>query len=167
MRCRLCTTQELEPYHQIRRRRYFECKTCGLVSVASSDLPTLAMEHAEYALHRNSVNDPGYRRFLSRAFNPVVERIGPPATGLDFGCGPGPALAAMLREHGFSMAVYDPCFAKEASVLTNNAYDFVTCTEVVEHVHQARTVWRQQFGMLKGSGFLVVMTKRVGSPLHG
>ena len=31
---------------------------------------------------------------------PLLARLGPASHGLDYGCGPGPALATMLREEG-------------------------------------------------------------------
>ena len=43
-------------------------------------------------------------RFLGRLAEPLVERLDPGASGLDFGCGPGPALAAMLTRRGYTVA---------------------------------------------------------------
>lgn len=92
-----------------------------------------------------------------------MEHCPAPATGLDFGCGPGPALARMLEEHGYRMSVYDPFYFTDTSVLSQ-PYDFITCTEVIEHVYDAESIWRQLFAMLKPAGWLGVMTKRVRNP---
>ena len=50
-------------------------------------------------------------------------------SGLDFGAGPGPALAAMMSEDGFDVAIYDPFFQPDAEALQRK-YDFITCTAV-------------------------------------
>lgn len=160
--CPLCGAAALEAYHQDKRREYFRCRACDLVSVAPSSLPDRATERAEYDLHQNAVGDLGYRAFLNRALEPVVARLPPPACGLDFGCGPGPALAEMFREKGYIMSAYDPLYACNPAALAAR-YDFVTCTEVIEHVHHPRAVWAQLVAMLKPAGLLVVMTKRVRS----
>ncbi|MEI4850515.1 class I SAM-dependent methyltransferase, partial [Klebsiella pneumoniae] len=83
--------------------------------------------------------------------------LGPGARGLDFGCGPGPALATMLREAGMDMALFDPFFYPQASVLERQ-YDFITCTEVVEHLHRPAEVFRQLDRLLAPGGWLGVMT---------
>lgn len=114
-------------------------------------------EKATYDLHDNDPQDEGYRGFLSKLTNPLLERLAPGARGLDFGCGPGPALAVMLREAGMDMTVYDPFFHPDKSVLEQQ-YDFVTCTEVVEHLHRPAEVFRQLDGLLVPGGWLGVMT---------
>jgi SAM-dependent methyltransferase len=63
----------------------------------------------------------------------------------------------MLAAEGFSMALFDPFFYDDESVL-ESTYDFVTCTEVVEHLHQPARVFRQLEGLLKPGGWLGVMT---------
>jgi hypothetical protein len=53
-------------------------------------------EKARYDRHTNQIHDPGYRAFLSRVLDPLRQQISPPALGLDFGCGPGPALVHLF-----------------------------------------------------------------------
>ncbi|MGL4854150.1 MAG: DTW domain-containing protein, partial [Lentisphaeria bacterium] len=81
--------------------------------------------------------------------------------GLDFGCGPGPALAAMFSEVGYKMHRYDPFYADNCHVLKSGFYDFVTATEVIEHVRNPKKVFNQLLGFLKPGGFLGIMTKLV------
>lgn len=83
----------------------------------------------------------GYRRFLARLANPLVERIGAaPLSGLDFGSGLGPTLSVMLTELGYNMAIYDPYFAPNREALEQQ-YDFVTCTEAIEHFYLPAKEW--------------------------
>ena len=119
-------------------------------------------EKAEYDLHRNEVGDLGYRKFLSRLARPLLERLPANASGLDFGCGPGPALAAMLEEAGHSVALYDIFYWPDARVL-QGSYQFVTATEVVEHLHDPATELDRLWGLLVPGAYLGVMTKLVKS----
>lgn len=119
--------------------------------------PARAAEQAQYCLHRNAVDDPGYRRFLQPLASALLRRLPAAADGLDFGCGPGPALAAMLREAGHSVALFDPQFAPDPQALERQ-YDFISCSEVVEHLHQPAVEFARLGRMLKPGGWLGVMT---------
>ncbi|MBL3558869.1 class I SAM-dependent methyltransferase [Marinobacter sp. JB05H06] len=114
-------------------------------------------ERAVYDLHHNDPGDEGYRRFLSKLTGPLLERLETGAKGLDFGCGPGPALAVMLREAGLEVALYDPFYYPDTSTLAQQ-YDFITCTEVVEHLHSPAEIFRQLDRLLVPGGLLGVMT---------
>ena len=110
MDCPLCGEAAPHHYHRDLRREYLQCVRCALVFVPSHYHLDRDAERAEYELHENDPADAGYRRFLSRLVDPLVQRLPDNAAGLDFGCGPGPALAAMLEEQGFSMSLYDPFY---------------------------------------------------------
>jgi len=77
--------------------------------------------------------------------------------GLDYGSGPGPALPQMLTNAGFSMTHYDPLFTPDASVL-KRTYDFITCTETVEHFHHPGEEFQRLNRLLRPGGWLGVMT---------
>lgn len=156
-RCPVCETLALVPFQTINDTRYHRCETCEATVMDESGWLGEREEKAIYDLHDNDPQDEGYRGFLSKLTNPLLERLAPGARGLDFGCGPGPALAVMLREAGMEMTVYDPFFYPEKSVLKQQ-YDFITCTEVVEHLHRPAEVFRQLDGLLVSGGWLGVMT---------
>lgn len=158
--CPLCLNRRFHQFHADTRRDFYRCERCHLVFVPPQQRLTAEAEKAEYDLHENGVYDSGYRRFLSRLFVPLTERQPPPARGLDFGCGPGPALASMFREAGYEMALYDIFYANNADVLAME-YDFVTCTEVVEHLFDPGEVLEMLLARLKPGGWLGVMTKLV------
>lgn len=140
-----------------RHRRFLRCPCCALVFADPRTHLDAAAERAEYDLHHNDLADPGYRRFLSGLATPLLARLEAGMAGLDFGCGPGPLLARMMREAGMQMAVYDPIYAPERSALKRR-YDFVTCTEVVEHFRQPAKNWGQLTSLLAPGGWLGVMT---------
>jgi len=142
---------------QVENYEYWRCQNCEATFLDPSQLPDSSVEHAQYRLHQNEVNDEGYRTFLMRLASPLLERLPPGSSGLDYGCGPGPALAAMLAEAGHRMAVYDPLFFDDPKVLEAQ-YDFITCTEVVEHFHNPFEEFNLLDGLLKPGGCLAVMT---------
>ena len=78
--------------------------------------------------------------------------------GLDFGSGPGPTLSLMFEEAGYSVAVYDHYYAREPAVLERQ-YDFITATEVLEHLREPGRELDSLWGCLKPGGNLGVMTK--------
>ena len=138
-------------------RDYLRCDVCEATFLSPAQRPTAAVERAEYLLHRNDPADAGYRRFLQRLAGPLLARIAPASEGLDFGCGPGPALAALLRAAGHAVSVYDPFFAPDADAL-GRRYDFITCTEVVEHFHAPATEFARLDALLRPGGWLGIMT---------
>lgn len=156
--CPLCQRPDSRPLAEVDGQRYFSCSGCQLRFLHPSDRPDARTERAHYDLHENLVDDPGYRRFLARLANPLLERLKPASHGLDFGCGPGPALASMLTEAGHSMKIYDPFYAPDSSVLVP-AYDFITCTEVAEHLHDPAAVFERLDGLLEPDGWLGLMTR--------
>lgn len=160
MHCPLCDGRTTESFYQDKRRPYLRCCRCDLVFVPSTYYLDRAAERAEYDLHRNTVDDPGYRAFLSRLALPLIARLAPGSSGLDFGCGPGPALAAMLREAGHQVSLYDSFYQPERSVL-NLRYEFICATEVVEHLHQPGAELTRLWSLLKPGGVLGIMTKLV------
>lgn len=158
--CPLCAGSTISFYSSDRRRPYLNCGTCSLVFVPPEHYLSRDAERAEYALHQNGIADPGYRQFLSRLLEPLVARLPPGASGLDFGCGPGPALAHMLREAGFAVALYDSMFAPEKAVL-DASYAFICATEVVEHLHHPGYELDRLWSLLQPGGWLGIMTKLV------
>lgn len=124
-------------------------------------MPDSLSELALYDTHHNDADNAGYRRFLSQLADPLCARLTPGDAGLDYGAGPGPVLAALLRERGFPTAVYDPFFAPESQVLEAE-YDFVVCTETMEHFHRPARDFSRLSRLLKPGGWLGLMTE-----LHG
>ena len=158
--CPLCGGAQSHHFHEDKKRNYWRCPTCCLVFVEPSALPGPQQEKAEYEQHQNNAADRGYRTFLERIFLPLNQRLPAHSSGLDFGCGPGPALAAMFEDAGHAMAIYDPYFANQPEVLARH-YDFITCTEAIEHFHQPAREWALLLSMLRSGGYLAIMTKLV------
>jgi SAM-dependent methyltransferase len=158
--CPLCRSAAGHEFYADTRRVYLRCPICALVYVPPAYFLSSQAEKAEYDLHQNSPRDKGYRRFLGRLFRPVQARLSPASHGLDFGSGPGPTLSLMFEEAGHSMALYDPFYAPDARAL-ERSYDFITASEVVEHLHRPQVELNRLWSCLKPGGTLGVMTKLV------
>lgn len=165
--CPLCgAPRSPEFFRDVRReasgtrhsRRYHRCSVCQLIFVPPHHFLSFAAEKAEYDLHQNSPEDMGYRRFLSRLFLPMQAQLQPRSKGLDFGCGPGPTLSVMFEEAGHHVRLFDPFYAPFPSVLEQQ-YDFITATEVVEHLRRPLKDLGRIWSCLKPGGLLGVMTK--------
>ncbi|MEO2034947.1 MAG: class I SAM-dependent methyltransferase [Planctomycetaceae bacterium] len=157
--CPLCHKSDVTPF-LADRRSYFRCAVCKLVFVPPEQFLSAAAEKAEYDKHENSAADPRYRAFLSRLQEPLLERLAPHSRGLDFGSGPGPTLSLMFEEAGHAMHIYDPFYAADDSAWQHR-YDFITASEVVEHLHDPRSELDRLWSCLKPNGLLGIMTKRV------
>lgn len=153
----VCGSRHVEPFVVVAALEYRRCPACHAIGLSPEHYPDPGQETSYYRLHQNRADDLGYRRFLSTLAIPLIEHLPPTRSGIDYGCGPGPALAHMLREAGHSMALYDPIFFPDDTVLASR-YDFVTCSEVAEHFHAPAASFSRLFGLLRPGGTLAVMT---------
>ena len=157
MICPICSGTNVFSFQLIGSIEYFRCKTClGLFTDPESRLSPQE-EKERYSQHNNAINDPQYRKFLSNLYLPLSQKLSSNMKGLDYGCGPGPALAEMFREDNYTIDIYDPYFFPDKSLL-DKKYDFVTCTETAEHFCEPHKEFNRLDSLLVGGGWLGVMT---------
>jgi len=156
--CPLCSSQKTQLYHADDTRQYHACLVCEFVFVPSDFHLNDVDEKSRYDLHNNDPNDANYRRFLSQVAKPLLERLPKEAKGLDFGCGPGPTLSIMFEEQGYTVDLFDKFYAQNNAVF-NRKYDFITATEVLEHLSQPSFELNRLYNMLNPSGVLGIMTE--------
>lgn len=70
-------------------------------------------------------------------------------------------MSELLSARGFPCAAYDPFFLPDESLL-GERYDFVTCSEVVEHLHDPGNTFALLGRLLERGGLLGVMTRFYG-----
>lgn len=158
MNCPLClttTASQLEP-----SRPTYQCSHCHLVFIDPDQHLELEAEKARYLMHENTLDNPGYREFLEQLWIPLRHHLKPAVNGLDFGCGPTEAFRELAAESGFQVESYDPFFKPHKELLVNK-YNFIFCSEVVEHFYQPHKEFTLLSGLLKPGGVLAVMTERL------
>jgi SAM-dependent methyltransferase len=156
-KCSLCHCSAAELIFQTSRRSFFACSACQLIFVPRAEHLSQSEEKLAYSHHRNDPDDRGYQNFLSQLVKPLSSYLSPGLRGLDYGSGPGPALSQMLNDYGVFTENYDPYFSP-AEALLSDRYDFVTCTEVVEHFRNPLEEWRKLTNLVKPGGLLAIMT---------
>ncbi len=155
--CIVCGAPSTKPFALIEGAGYRRCSVCDATFLNPEQGLPVAEEHRRYRLHRNDPFDKNYRRFLSKLAEPLLQRVPPQSKGLDYGCGPGPALAFMLSEAGHHMRLFDPLFFPDSEPL-RDLYDFITCTETIEHFHRPAEEFAGFDRMLRPGGWLALMT---------
>lgn len=155
--CPLCHSKETTRFHEDRKRSYLICPNCQLVFVPTRFHLSLSDEKDRYDLHQNDPNDPGYRDHIYKLLTPLLERISPPATGIDFGSGPVPSLSHFMSRHAIDMNTFDIFYSNDRQVL-NHRYDCLTCAEVIEHFRKPDIEFKTLFGLLKPGGWMGLMT---------
>ncbi len=177
--CPLCIATSVRLFFQD-TRDYYRCGKCQLVFVPPEQFLSAEQEKEVYDQHQNSPGNEGYRKFLSRLFEPLNDRLAPGSRGLDFGSGPGPTLSLMFEEAGHKVSIYDPFYAPDGPFYAPNGapsavagtdvgentrkagpYDFITASEVVEHLHRPEAELNRLWNCLRPGGLLGIMTKRV------
>lgn len=155
--CPVCRSDDLHHLETIGIQIYWRCGTCAARILDPAQRLSEAAERVVYNLHENDIADSGYRTFLDKLAGPLLARLDGPSHGLDYGCGPAPALAAMLTAAGHRMALYDPLFRPDRAPLSMT-YDFITCSETAEHFHDPAGEFARFDALLRPGGWLAVMT---------
>ena len=155
--CPLCAVRDVPAFFANAGRRYFRCAVCDLVFIHPENRPRPLEEVTRYLAHENSGQNSGYVAFLRRLAEPMCARVPVGARGLDVGCGPVPVLSELLTATGRPTSHYDPLFHADGELLLHH-YDFVTCSEVVEHAHDPAMLFAQLVELLQPAGTLGVMT---------
>ncbi len=171
MNCLLCGSQAEIFFSKTNKQNeqldYWLCQgDCKLAFLDPSKHLSNAEERARYDEHDN-IAEAGYVLFLERLTSNLVSYLESSEKenliGLDFGCGPNPVLSTIIQKAGYSMNNYDPYYFPDKSVLKIQ-YDFITSTEVLEHVYRPAEVIGQLQSLLKPGGILAIMTETMLSP---
>ena len=152
-KCKLCGS----PSQQLKHKKlYHVCGNCELIWLDERDVLAPGPEKERYLEHNNDPDNQGYRKMFMD-FLDMVESRCKGQRALDFGSGPGPVLAGILRDRGWDVDIYDPYFAPDEA-FKQCKYNLVTCTEVMEHVSDPLITWRSLVERLDTGGVLAVMT---------
>ena len=157
MKCIVCREYSAFIFKIIESKKYWKCENCLAKFLDKKYFLTTKEEKNHYLLHQNIVKDKKYRNFLSRLTIPLKQKLSISNKGLDFGCGHGPALADIFIKEGFEIKLYDPFFFPNKNILKQK-FDFITCSETVEHFHNPYEEFNLINRLLNSRGWLGVMT---------
>ena len=155
--CIVCKSNLIKLFEIIKDKTYWKCNFCHAKFLDKKDYVDIETEKKHYLKHNNVIKDKGYRRFLSRLITPLKKYISKKDLGLDYGCGYCPALADILKEFGYKMELYDPFFFPNKNVFLKK-YQFITCSEVIEHFFNPNEEFNKIDNMLDNNGWYAVMT---------
>lgn len=154
--CHLCLSQDTTRQNH-RKYELVRCNVCDLVFVPFDKHLSRIEEERRYELHENSIEDPGYVDFLRQLITPIEKSVPNGSHILDYGSGPEPVLAKLLRCDGYHVDIYDPFFAPEKP---QGAYSAITLSEVIEHFAHPREELEVLKRLLEPNGVLGIMTLR-------
>ncbi len=155
--CPLCQSSNSFLYASGEARTYIHCRCCDLVYVPMKYFISKEAEKEKYDNHQNSPQNQGYIDFLNKLLIPLRKNLLPNAIGLDFGSGPGPTLSVIMQELGYEMKIYDYFYHDDKKVF-EKSYDFITITEVIEHLHNPIGEIKKLWNCLNPGGSLGIMT---------
>lgn len=142
-------------------RHYWKCERCNFIEVDRLDHLSSKDEAEFYQNHENRIDDPRYREYANDVATEARRRYDEIGHGraLDFGCGPGPIVATLLREQGILTDQFDPFFYPEG--LHHKSYSLIVACEVVEHFRKPKSEFLKVYQRLNPGGWFVVQTERL------
>ncbi|MDT0676082.1 class I SAM-dependent methyltransferase [Autumnicola musiva] len=156
MLCSLCNGRT-KPFLKWKDLEYARCKNCKAVLLLPDCYLPSEDEKNRYLRHNNNVTDPSYVEFTAPVTEAILKDFTKEAYGLDYGCGTGPVIANQLQSKGYKIALYD-YFFKDDKNLLKLKYDFIICSEVMEHFHYPAAEFRELAAMLNPGGKLYCKT---------
>jgi hypothetical protein len=138
---------------------YYLCPVCGLVFLDPSKRLDAEAERERYLLHKNSLDNAGYRKMLENFIDAaLMPYLRPPQAVLDYGSGPEPSMGVLLRERGYSAFSWDPFFSPIRESRTG-PIAAVIMHEVLEHCFSPTFALRDAAAVLSRGGILAVSTR--------
>lgn len=161
--CRLCNSKKTDAFitdkGTKREKLYHHCRECDFIFADERFILSPDEEEKRYVHHNNTIENEGYvmmfKNFIKTAIADeflTAEKI------LDFGCGPSPVFAEIMRQNGKTVDIFDPFYHKNDDIF-NKAYDLITSTEVFEHVKYPLVSFQSLYKLIKTGGTLAIMTK--------
>lgn len=154
--CPLCNGRSAL-FYRSPRRNFHRCLVCKGIFVPGQFHPSPEEEYQRYLKHNNNVFDQGYKASVQPVIDYVLTNYSHNHQGLDYGSGPSSAVVYWLRQAGFDILEYDPFF-KPDTPLGESRFDYITCTEVMEHFRQPRQSFIKLRELLKPGGLLICTT---------
>jgi len=156
-KCRLCGDEGSYLFFKDKNREFYKCNVCDFIFVPKRYFVSEEKEKKQYDQHQNSFKNHPYIEFLNQLYIPTTKFLNSKSVGLDFGSGPEPVLSQMFERDGYDIDIYDYFYANDPTVFEKK-YDFITSTEVFEHLSKPLYEIKRLWKCLKVGGVFAIMT---------
>lgn len=154
MKCVLCDNDTVLVSGKHLRATYYKCCNCSFIFKDKSDYVSPVEEKKRYDLHNNSCDS--YKSFFDELIKTLANYV-KNGRGLDFGSGPFPALYNILKNN-YNMHKFDLYYDNNDEYL-DYKYDFIVCTEVIEHIANPLKTLIHLKSLLVAKGQIFIMTE--------
>ena len=145
----LLTGSDLTLYHQ--------CSACGYIFRDRAFCLSETEEKKRYLLHNNSPSNQGYIKWINKFLDFIFSEPLPEGSRiLDFGSGPEPVMAQIMKESGYDVFTEDPFFSPERP---GGFFHLITSLEVFEHLSKPSDTLYYLASRLSAGGRLCISTE--------
>jgi len=159
MKCLICSNDTVTIIDEKNNWEFLHCKKCEFIFKNPTNYVDKTNELKQYKNHNNTMESRGYvemfENFIDITFKPYIKDI---KTVLEFGSGPGPVLAELLKRQNLEVDIYDKFFSPQ-KVYEGKTYDLITSTEVIEHISDVVGVFDFFAKHIRENGYLALMTQ--------
>jgi len=156
MKCKICNT-DVESFEDIEQKKtFFHCSNCELIFLDKDFYISTKNEKNQYDQHNNSLENEGYVKMFNDFLDFTLEGLHV-KSALDFGSGPTPVLAELLRRRGLHVEHFDK-FYQPNKIYEKKTYDLITSTEVFEHLENPKEVLKLLSKHINTNGIISLMT---------
>jgi len=156
MKCKICNTS-IEAFEDTQlKKTFFYCLACELIFLDKKFYVNEDNEKNQYDNHNNSLENEGYVKMFNDFLDFTLEDLHV-KSALDFGSGPTPVLAELLKRRGFDVEHFDKFYQPE-KIYENKKYDLITSTEVFEHLENPKEILELLSNHLNPDGIISIMT---------
>lgn len=161
MKCKCCNSQNLNCLNI--QKKYYFCNDCHSAFLSEDDFVSEEKEIERYSLHNNDLTDNGYKTYLEKFYQKIIEFTGNKGNYLDYGSGPNPCLVQLIREdkqfNEFEVIDAWDLFYTPNFIPKKQNYDVISCLEVAEHFKNPIEDLSNIYSLLKKQGKLILQTQ--------
>ena len=156
MKCTICNNKVISFEDIEQKKTFFHCLYCELIFLDKKFYVSFEDEKKQYDYHENSLENEGYVKMFDDFLDYTLEGLHVKSV-LDFGSGPTPVLAELLKRRGLLVEHFDK-FYQPKEVYKDKKYDLITSTEVFEHLENPKKILKFLANHLNPDGIIVIMT---------
>ncbi len=156
MKCKICKNKTEKIVDTELKKTFWHCLNCKFIFLDDEFFIDNLNEKKQYDQHNNSLENLGYVDMFEKFLDFCIDskKLN---CALDFGSGPTPVLATLLKQRVTKVDYYDK-FYQPKKIYENRKYDLITSTEVFEHLQNPKKELELLASCLKKGGKICIMT---------